>query len=471
LIKVALPMSRESFDAIFVGSSFACSFFLEEYLKRSSKTARVLVLERGESSGALTDKDNAYVNRTPEKPWGTQLSFGGASNTWWACTPRMLPEDFRLQSTFGVGRDWPVSYDELEPYYCEVEERMAVAGPSDDSPFPRSRPYPQPPHLLTDPDKLLKKAFPEHFYCLPAARPTIETENRAVCCAAGVCDQCPIDATFNIPNEMSGLFNDPRVELLLGATVKNVEIEGSVAKGVVYEKDGQEHTAHADLVVLGANAIFNPALMLSSGLQHPLLGRRLHEQASRFVVIDLDGVENFQGSTSLTGHGYMLYKDRDRSKLPAALIETRNVPDLRDTRGKWRQRLTIKVVFEDLASEQSYVGVDPVTGMPETVFHGPSEYAHRGAENLERDLQPFFDALPVDSYSIQRFPLPTDWHILGTTVMGDDPADSVIDRHLLHHQVRNLVVAGSGAFPTAAPANPTPTLCALSIWSARHLLG
>jgi choline dehydrogenase-like flavoprotein len=55
--------------------------------------------------------------------------------------------------------------------------------------------------------------------------------------------------------------------------------------------------------------------------------------------------------------------------------------------------------------------------------------------------------------------------------MGDDPATSVIDRHLIHHTVRNLVVLGSGAFPTGSPANPTLTLAALSLWAAEHLFG
>jgi choline dehydrogenase-like flavoprotein len=50
--------------------------------------------------------------------------------------------------------------------------------------------------------------------------------------------------------------------------------------------------------------------------------------------------------------------------------------------------------------------------------------------------------------------------------MGDDPATSVIDRHLIHHTARNLIVLGSGAFPVGGPANPTLTLAALSLWSA-----
>jgi choline dehydrogenase-like flavoprotein len=55
--------------------------------------------------------------------------------------------------------------------------------------------------------------------------------------------------------------------------------------------------------------------------------------------------------------------------------------------------------------------------------------------------------------------------------MGDDPATSIVDKHLVHHQIRNLAVLGSSVFPSCAPANPTMTLNALSLFSAEHLLG
>jgi choline dehydrogenase-like flavoprotein len=55
--------------------------------------------------------------------------------------------------------------------------------------------------------------------------------------------------------------------------------------------------------------------------------------------------------------------------------------------------------------------------------------------------------------------------------MGSDPASSVVDKYLVHHHIRNLVVLGSSVFPTSSPANPTLTLSALSLWSATYLFG
>jgi choline dehydrogenase-like flavoprotein len=62
-------------------------------------------------------------------------------------------------------------------------------------------------------------------------------------------------------------------------------------------------------------------------------------------------------------------------------------------------------------------------------------------------------------------------HLQGTVVMGDDPANSIVDRHLVHHEVRNLLVLGASAFPTATPILPTLTVCAMSLWAADHLSG
>ena len=72
----------------------------------------------------------------------------------------MMPGDFKLRSRYGVGMDWPISYDDLEAHYGVAEQIMLVSGPSD-SPMPRSRAAPLVPHRFSDPDVLLKKRFPE----------------------------------------------------------------------------------------------------------------------------------------------------------------------------------------------------------------------------------------------------------------------------------------------------------------------
>ncbi len=472
---------RERFDLVLVGTGFASSFFLGEWLKRSGPNARALVLERGErrdhawhlaNDAALERESQAAVtNRTPDKPWIFKLVFGGASNCWWACTPRLLPEDFKLFTTYGVAKDWPVSYDDLEALYCEVEDVMQVAGSSELTPFPRSRPYPLPPHRFNAADERLAKHFPDRFFHLPCARPSRVVAKRPRCCASGVCNLCPIDSKFTVLNELAHLYDDPRVSLVVGASVESLESSGNRVTAVHAKIGGRDESARGDLVVLGANAIFNAHILLRSGRKDPELGEGLVEQAPAAVDVKLDGVDNFQGSTSNTGHGYVLYQGEHRRTRAGALMESWNVPSLRDERGKWRRRAVLKFVFEDLRQSKNRVrpsADDP--SKPELLFEGVSDYAKRGLDAFSKDVERVLAALPVESFKISIPKKSTEAHILGTTVMGDDPRASVVDKHLVHHALRNLIVLGGGVFPTASPANPTLTISALALWSARKAM-
>jgi choline dehydrogenase-like flavoprotein len=471
-------MSDAAYELVLVGSGFASAFFLKQFLGGRGEKTRVLVLERGaldphrwkleKRSPSSVDSSTTFVNRSP-KPWRFTVGFGGSSSCWWGVTPRFLPSDFRLRSLYGVGRDWPLTYDELEPFYCQAERMMNISGPSDGSPAPRSEAYPQPPHLMTLPDRLLKAAYPDRYFVQPTARARVATSNRPACCASGVCGLCPIDAKFTIENEMMPLFRDPRVTLRLGAIAEEVETRNGVAIGVRYRTADSSRRAAADLVGLGANAIFNPWLLKRSGLDHPSLGTGIHEQVGVRVVADLDNVEGFQGSTSLTAHGYMLYDGPERAHRAGCLIESSNIPALRAERGRWSQRAIFKFIFEDLPSDENRVDVDESSGLPSVTYRGASEYTRRSIDLCPKLAGEVLSPLPIERLEVDTQPQMSQAHILGTTVMGDDPAKSITDRHLIHHRVRNLLVLGSGAFPVSGPSNPTLTVAALSLWAAEHL--
>ncbi len=452
-----------------------------EYL-RAAPAARVLALERGEM---LTHEQHgqrrlqleeearaSYRTATPWKPWNFTLAFGGASNCWMACTPRMTPEDFDLRSKYGVAVDWPLRYDDLERYYCDVEDVMAVSGPLDGGPWPRSRPYPQPPHRLSAPDRLLRAAEPAFWFEQPCARPTRPTpRGRPACCATGTCYQCPVDSKFTILNELRHLYSREGVELHTGARVTEVEHAGSAATGVRWMEEGRERRASGALVALGANAIFNPQILLRSGLDGPEVGRGLVEQASVRVEVDLDGVEAFDGSTSITAMGYPLHDGPHRARQAAAFIESFNAPIvLRDARGRWRQHLRMKVVFEGLREPGNRVTLsrdDP--DRPDVTFLANSDYTLAGVAALPETLPRALRALPIEDLRISRELSPTESHVQGTTPMGSDPATSVVDANLRHHRIRNLLVLGASVFPTCPPANPTLTLSALSVRAAQRL--
>ena len=469
------------FDLILVGSGFASSFFLQAYLARARADARVLVVERGwretrqwqvsQRRASRIDHATTFRRRGhPGKTWRFTVAFGGGSNCWWGSTPRLMPADFKLDSLYGVGHDWPISYDDLVPHYERVEETMAISGSADHWPYPRRASHPQPPHRMSDPDRLLAAAYPGLYLPVPTARARVATGQRNACCANGVCGLCPVDAKFTIENGMSAIYADPRVEVRYGHQVLAIETAGGRAIAVVGREDEADRRYTADLIVLGAGALFNVAVLLRSNLPHARLGRGLYEQAGVRAQIDLAGVDNFQGSTVLTGHGYMLYDGAHRREHAACLIESSNRPVLlRPEPGRLRQLLDLKFILEDLPQERNGISLAE-DGTPVITFHDYSAYARRGIAAVASQLDRLLAPLPVERIVFTPEPEPTESHLLGGVVMGTDPATSLVDRHLVHHQVRNLVVLGGSAFPTSSPANPTLTISALALWSAQHLV-
>jgi choline dehydrogenase-like flavoprotein len=464
-----------TYDLVIVGTGFATSFFLHEFLAHAPASARVLVLERGARStraellarrGTPPQEPSTFRRAGSEhKTWTFTLGFGGGSRCWWGCAPRLLPSDFRLRAAYGAGDDWPITYDELEPWLEAAEQIMAISGGT--APYPRRIPHPQPPHRLSDPDRTLAAAYPGLYVPQPTARARLPTGSRGACCANGVCGLCPVDAKFTIENGMASAYADPRVTVSTGTLVRSVDTSAGRATGVVLDNGAIER---GDLVALGAGALFNAAILLGSSLPHRLLGRRLFEQVSVSAFVELDGIDNFQGSTVITGQGYMLYDGEHRRERGACLIESWNRPDeLRWEQGRERQLLQLKCIVEDLPQERNRVTLGP-DGLPVLEFHDYSTYAQKTMAALPSDLERVLAPLPVERIVVAETPAPTEGHILGTVVMGNDPATSVVDRFMVHHAVRNLLVLGGSAFPTGSPTHPTLTIAALSMWSAAHLM-
>lgn len=471
------------YDVIIVGTGFAGAFFLARYLETADKTASILVLERGgaDTKGwqlqnkrtSSIDPESVFVNLTPEKEWLTSPGFGGNSKCWWGGATRMMPGDFQLKTRYGIGEDWPLTYDDLESHYCTVEEVMKVSGPSD-SPMPRSKPLPLPPHRFSDPDRLLKSRFPDGWYHPATARASAPTGTRGVCCATGFCELCPVDAKFTIQNGMQHIFRDSRVTLKLNSTVNTVETQAGLATGVDYSVDGRSETAKGSLIVLGASALFNPHILMRSGIDHRLLGKRLHEQMSIDVCLDLKGVKSYNGSTTISGNGYLFYEGEHRSEYAGCMIETWNSPfaylraSLRSENGRWNERAYLRFMFDDLPREDNSIRLNPTDpNRPIAEFKDYSDYAKRGAKQIPKMIDKLSEALPIErmvSTTLGR----TTAHIQGTVVMGTNPESSIVDRHLVHHKFRNLLVLGASSFPTASPSYPSVTVSALSLWAADH---
>jgi len=101
-------------------------------------------------------------------------------------------------------------------------------------------------------------------------------------------------------------------------------------------------------------------------------------------------------------------------------------------------------------------------------FKGASDYAVQGMAKALDKLPALLAPLPVERI-FDRGIRPTESHVQGTLRMGTGPADSVVDRDLIHHQLRNLVVVGTSTYPTCSCVNPSLTAAALSMRAASRI--
>lgn len=476
-------MKTDHYDLIVVGTGFASSFFLKKYLtKPGSKNKKVLVLEKGwlypheerlkVEKGLVSDYQKYAMpwhenikNLNPKKVWQFTTAYGGSSNCWWGCTPRFMPSDFKLKSLYGIGQDWPIDYDDLDPYYYEVEEIMLVSGP-DDTPFPRQGKYPLPSHLFSKVDKVLHEKYGNQYISQPTARASRQTTTRNRCMALSTCHTCPVNAKFTIENGAMDVYTDPRVEIVYGCNVYSLDVVNDVIRKVLYLKDGKELSVSGEVIVLGANPFFNSNILLNAGDLNPLTGVGIGEQLGIQVQIYLEDLQNIGGSSWVNANGYMFYDGTYRKDFAACLIEVNNAPYfIRVERGKHLNVVNFRLVFEDLPLSDNYVATTSNKLIPEVHFNKRSEYALKGIENMKLKLPEALSCLSVEQIIYQDIE-PNEGHILGGTRMSRSKADGVVDKHMIHHQYRNLFVLGAGAFTTYGPSNPTLTLSAMSLFAA-----
>jgi len=475
-------MKHDHYDLVVVGTGFASSFFLKKYLSKAKGDKKILVLEKGyfypqaerlKVKKGETSKfqhydmpwENAILNTNKKKEWPFSIGYGGSSNCWWGCTPRFMPSDFKMKSLYGVAQDWPIDYNDLDPYYYEAEELMSVSGP-EGTPFPRTGKYPLPAHNFSLVDKILHKKYGNQYISQPGARASQATAHRNGCLAFSTCETCPVNAKFTIENSGIGVYEDPRVELVFGAQVYSLEIAGNVVRKVLFEKDGKELSASGEVVILGTNPFFNSNILLNAGDQNPFTGKGFGEQLGMQVLIHLENMTNAGGSTWVNANGYMLYDGEHRKDFAACLIEANNAPyDIRLERGKHLNLASFRLVFEDLPQDANYINTSANRFIPEVHFKDRSDYTRRGVENMREKLPGILSCLPVERLQYLE-EASHEGHVIGGTRMSATKETGVVDKHMIHHQYRNLLVLGAGAFTTFGPSNPTLTLSAMSLFAA-----
>ena len=454
--------------------------------------------------------------RVIDRPWDPRwlnvaMVVGGGTRVYQGMAWRFLPEDFRLASTLGVPdgsslADWPITYDELEPYYTKVEWEMGVCGDPDAHAIkaPRSRGYPMPP-MPDNPESLAYRKGAEKLGWSTGPVPFLinsEPRNgRARCVGCGQCVgfACPSDAkngSFNttLPRAIA----TGRCRLVTEVRAERVTTDGSGNVTGVRLLDlatGARREVRAGHVVLSASAIESARLLLESELGNATdqVGRHLqgHFYVSAFGIFD-DPIVDMVGpgvSIATCDHYYgpdgMLggHITNDVVKWPILhwfwardpKAPTWGRAALESMRDDYRRTSHMFGGVQEVPHASSRVELSDVRDRwgnrvirasgdlrPETMQAG-AWLQKRESEWLEAaGARRIWEAPLLNALTASQ-------HQAGTCRMGDDPATSVTDRWGRVHGHRNLWVMDGSVHVTNGGFNPVLTIMALAWRNAEHL--
>ena len=453
-----------------------------------------------DASSLYWNDDRLSGGATPEAFGGNNsgTGVGGSTLHWGAFCPRPDARDLTLKSDQGVGVDWPLSHAELLPYIEEVERFIQVSGPAD-YPWDPSRRYPLPPVARNAPADAMARgaeALGIRTTDSPAAIVSRDVDQPYFGVRAGainsgathqgdrVASKASMDVTY-LPFAVAH-----GAEIRPDAMVHGLERDGTGRiTAVVYRQGGVDHRQRTKAVFLCGGGIETPRLLLNLGLAN---------------------------SSGQVGRNYMAH--------PAVQVWGRFDEPMRMWRG-WPSSLvsedTVRIPGADFAGGylMQSLGVLPVTlsgAMARSGLRGErlmdllEQYDHFGGIGINGECLPYDHnrltlADEVDAVGLRRaridfshganedaieahaittmtaiweaagakdiFVLRRDAHTEGACRMGDDPAESVVDRDGRSHDVPNLWICDNSVFPSSLIANPALTIMALALRTADRALG
>lgn len=467
-----------------------------------------------------------YVQGGPEA-FRAQFNklVGGSTWSWRGNIPRFLPSDFRLKSLYGRGHDWPISYDDLEPWYARAEKELGAAGLDSDwtdtqNFGARSAPFPMAPVPPSYGDQLMRAAIENavvdgvtvRVVHTPQARNTQTYNGRPACEGNHNCiPLCPIGAKYDASVHLNAATKiKDWVTLRTGCVVTELVKDAAGKIGTVHYRNwkvgpkDKVFEVSASWVVVAANAIESPMILLRSGLatSSGMVGCNLMDHIQEEVgailpepVFPFRGpqstlsIESFRdGSFRNERSGFRMTVGNDAwgRKPGAAPID---IADTMMNEGKWGKALTtalshrvtrmVRLSFstEQLPDpsnkvERSGKFDDLGVERPKISF-SVGEYVEKGLHHGRRVAEALLER--IKGSEIDRLPAnaPFSWntaaHIMGTCRMGTDPATSVVDSFGRAHEHSNLYLVGASVFVTGSTANPTLTLAALALRTANAI--
>jgi choline dehydrogenase-like flavoprotein len=517
-------MSATHYDVIIIGTG-AGGGTLAWKLAPSGK--RILLLERGEYVPRERDNwETRAVNlegkyNTKEtwrdrdgKPLHPHTNYwvGGNTKFYGAALFRMRREDFgELRHHGGISPAWPITYDEMEPYYLEAEHLYHVHGERGEDPTdpPASGPYSHPPVSHEPRIQALSDDFAsaglKPFHVPLGIMLNEKDPRRSQCIRCATCDGHPCLVYAKSDSQVVAVdpaLEHPNVTLLTGAYVPRLETDasGRTVEKVIVERNGATETYTADIVVAACGAINSAALLLrsvndrhASGLANgsDVVGRHYmgHVNSVLMAISKCPNPTVFQKTLALNDF-YFGSKEWPHPMGHISFVGKLDATTLRAGAPAiapgWTLELMAKhsldfwLTSEDLPDANNRVTLNK-KGEIVLSYKPNNEEAHkRLTAKLQQTMKGFrcgvhgrechHGLFGRNLYLGQRIPLAGVAHQNGTIRFGDDPRTSALDRNCRAHEVDNLYVVDASFFPSSSAVNPALTIMANALRVGDHLL-
>lgn len=450
---------------------------------------------------------SAGADPTPFGNNNSGIGVGGSTLHYTAYTPRAQPDDLCLHAQFGVGCDWPLAYEDLEPYYDELEAFLGVSGPS---PYPWGPPrrtsYPLAPLPLNGAAQLMQRACAKMgLRTSPAANAALSAPFhqpgvgwRPACTNRGFCQAgCSTGAKASMDVTFIPLAFAHGAEVRAECFVTQIELDkqGCVS-GVVYTRGGHEERQRCRTLFLCAGAVETPRLLLLNGLANSSgqVGRNFmaHTGVQVWGRFEED-VRPYKGIP-----GALISEDthRPQKSSPAwasadfaggfllqsiGVMPVTYASQVARGRGLWGGALKahmrgynhtagINILGDCLPSPDNFLELSDekdARGLPKPRVHFT---AGENEKKMTAHADALMRALWAEAGGQDLWSFPRSAHTIGTCRMGRDARSAVVDPDGCSFDVPNLYISDNSTFPSALSANPALTIMALSLRTADRFL-
>ncbi len=459
--------------------------------------------------------------------WFRVRMLGGRTNHWGRISLRFGPDDFKARSNDGLGDDWPISYDDISPYYDAVDQLVGIFGSREGLPNDPDGHFMPPPQPRCWEQLIKRSADDLGITCIPS-RLSILTQplgDRVACHYCGQCNRgCGTHSNFSTPSVLlPPAMATGKLRIIANAMAREVTVDDrGMATGVAYinKSSGREEHIRARVVVLAASACESARMLLNSKSEHfpdglangsGTVGKYLTDttgtDVAGFIPGLVDGVPHNEDGVG-GAHLYMpWWVDNRKLDFPRGYhIEIwggRGMPGYgfmggihrfpgggggydRDLKQLYRAYYGSVVGFsgrgEMIPNEDSFCEIDPNVvdrwGIPVLRFHFKwTDHETLQVKHMQETFRELiehmggtpFGSMPGAENGYGIAPGGRIIHELGVTRMGDSPRSSVLNSNCQAHEVKNLFVADGGPFVSQANKNPTWTILALAMRTSEYI--